>query len=690
MALTIISQCSQYIVSDDDALPLTRFLLNQTQNHCDPAICERLGETVCSMVDAGIECNASSVFESLATAKHLKLDGDRLVHVLAGLLGLVNTLKKPTKNTSSTLKYITNFIENKLLKFDTNTIEDDEGEPIPGACDLPSIARAASFGLRLLAGIFLNTVNSADGVILKDIRHLMDICFATITSEGSTLGQMNFNKRDELTTNKVAAVCTILRLLKLKSVSTGMTIEEWQELAWGLMDNDKRARSRMLRELTTLIQTTSVHHRFMAYPVLYASDDQLSGVAERAMLSSLKRMRLTHESIVAKAMSTDNEDLRFMAECLMPENILPYTLHLLSHHPEFPTTTTCDADGDKVRLRTLIKSVKMILSVLLGSLRKGADNLSFLLKQIDTISQNYEDALDSDNLGLAFVTRIARKLLKSRIKTAENVQPYPGDILLPENLFSPRDMSDDVERMGMEFVAADGLENDADETIDRALQGFARGSPNRRTGIRSPTAKKRNRKSKTATDHEESDGDDLPDVPLLPRAQKTRSGRNITAVSYLDRGESEKEANKWDEAAGVEKEQAKKRQRSISSFFAPKASTKSSDSTSSPSGENDTTDSSGSSSERPSLGSRIDKMNAVDNEDNTESETEETKRQPLQDVANKAQNSKSKSKAKSKSNPKVKGKVSTVTSKGKGKGKTNTKQTTTKAIGVKSGRKVKA
>ena len=68
-------------------------------------------------------------------------------------------------------------------------------------------------------------------------------------------------------------------------------------------------------------------------------------------------------------------------------------MYIKQHHPDFPTSSTLDGEGDKVRVRTIVKSVRMVLSALRATLRDEADNLSFLLKQVTMIVNHYCDKM---------------------------------------------------------------------------------------------------------------------------------------------------------------------------------------------------------------------------------------------------------------------------------------------------------
>lgn len=192
-------------------------------------------------------------------------------------------------------------------------------------------------------------------------------------------------------------------------------------------------------------QTNVVHPRFLALPCLLASDDDNRAAAQQAFEFCIRRLRLSHDSLSNKAMrladiggqEEEAERLRRIAEDNMPECILPYALYLLSHHPDFPSSVHLDGDGDQRRASELTNSIRMIITALLNSAgTEASNNLSYLIKQVEILSAYFCSRTDESSEGLYLVARIARKLLMEKAKAVENLQPYPGEIYLPMDLYA--------------------------------------------------------------------------------------------------------------------------------------------------------------------------------------------------------------------------------------------------------------
>jgi hypothetical protein len=133
------------------------------------------------------------------------------------------------------------------------------------------------------------------------------------------------------------------------------------------------------------------------------------------------------------------ERLRRIAEDNMPECILPYALYLLSHHPDFPSSVHLDGEGDQRRAAELTNSLRMMITVLLNSAgTETSSNLSYLIKQVEILSAYFCSRTDESSEGLYLIARIARKILMEKSKAVENLQPYPGEIYLPMDLYAHR------------------------------------------------------------------------------------------------------------------------------------------------------------------------------------------------------------------------------------------------------------
>ncbi|CAN0124437.1 unnamed protein product, partial [Scytosiphon promiscuus] len=124
---------------------------------------------------------------------------------------------------------------------------------------------------------------------------------------------------------------------------------------------------------------------------------------------------------------------RAESEKAMPEYVVPYAIHLLAHHPDFPANK-----DDKPRMKNIQRYLVFLLDPLIGGHGREADNLSMLLGMLDIITTRCQDALDPSSNRIHITARLARQILASRIRNQSNLQPYPGKFYLPTPLFQER------------------------------------------------------------------------------------------------------------------------------------------------------------------------------------------------------------------------------------------------------------
>jgi hypothetical protein len=365
-------------------------------------------------------------------------------------------------------------------------------------------------------------------------------------------------------------------MLGLDAMSADVTVEQWIGLAWSFLDTDEGIRRRLLTSLATVIQTHGVHLRFLCYPCLFAVDDKLANQAEQILRFAVGRLRKTHEQIYMRAFSEEDESARILAEAIMPETMLPYLLYLLSYHPHFPSSARIETEEDERRIEGIVRHLKMVLRVLFDTLSSETDNLPFLLKQVNTISQRCRDRHDSGNIGLHFLSRLTLKMLNENIRTSDNTQNLSAPIRLPDDLF---EYVEDVKGRNK------GLpESDIMKGIQKSERFVEKGSRAQKSKLSPPgrmssaqaassRAKQRGDKQKPRAkrvrdDDSDQEGDDDDDAVAAPIHAPVpgRPQRSTRAnVSYTEKAESTKEMLKWERA--VAKQQERRSQGSTQSSY---------------------------------------------------------------------------------------------------------------------------
>jgi hypothetical protein len=446
---------------------------------------------------------------------------------------------------------------------------------------------------------------------LGDLEHVLD--FATIKKalfdcmESRGKGFDDFHPpapADEEVLYQQSCLC-LMSLIATTGFST-ITTEQWHELGFALLHEDTEFRALLLDELAPIIKTQQVPLRFLSYPCLVANDSHLNKTAREALSTAVARLRRTHEDVASRLVaSTDDAEqlsLQQQAAETMPENSLPYLLHIMTYHPEFPTSVAATSAEDKSRIKLVLGCVRMLVQALQSKLKIPTSNLPFLFKQLNTINHRFVDRMDPNNVGLHFVTRLTVKLLQEQVKTADNLHVYPGEVFLPRDLYEGVEAGKAQVQLGM--IAAGGrtdvanMLDVAEFAIDQVMQVAGKGRNQKGTTMSSPAFKvrsgagvspERKRPSKGANRSLSFDEDgDKPDVPNkrarpskpLPVEVPSRSlpsrGAKATVKSYVEPDEmTDRDMERLNRSVADEKKRKSSdslRERSLSPSKRPRTS----------------------------------------------------------------------------------------------------------------------
>lgn len=288
-----------------------------------------------------------------------------------------------------------------------------------------------------------NSTSSSDHAIAPTTARNIQAILSSLEVHGARFGNRKVyddNLRDKL---REICACALMDIIMVKSVGRSLSVSQWHTLAWTLIDSSGDCRRKALASLCQVIQKTNVHPRFLALPCLVANDDENRLLAQQAFEFSIKRLRLSHDVVCSKIMVLEDQEndqeaerMRHVAEGNMPECVLPFVIQLLSHHPDFPVSTSFLEDGDERRVGNIVNSLKMVINSLLRSGGSAmSNNLSYMIKQVEILGTYYCDRLSGDRGALSTVANLAREVLNERSRVVENFQPYPGEITLPMDLY---------------------------------------------------------------------------------------------------------------------------------------------------------------------------------------------------------------------------------------------------------------
>jgi hypothetical protein len=332
-------------------------------------------------------------------------------------------------------------------------------------------------------------------------------------------------RQDRAALRKCAAI-HLLRLCdsRMRLEATYLTHARWHILAGSLLDEENRVRDGVMEELSMMLtgkgtfrpsgSTFAPGLRFLAMVTLCtdiehgaahsgananaANVGRRSATMKTAAMHCISGLRKTCDATLAQCRAlgaaAEHKFETRTKMMIMPEYAVPFALHLLSFRRETPsaggstgtgltqpTSTQPDQNeqltvDEESRHKMLRKRLKWLFEPLVQSLGEGADNISFLLRMVDFLGNQYhpkdvgvsgqeatspmsqnsilsqqenetDAALRSAALSAAKLKIIcvaSREVLLSFVKKDVNLTPYPGGIQLPVSLFRRAQGSDNV------------------------------------------------------------------------------------------------------------------------------------------------------------------------------------------------------------------------------------------------------
>jgi hypothetical protein len=239
-------------------------------------------------------------------------------------------------------------------------------------------------------------------------------------------------------------------------------------------------------------------------------------------------------------MAKEDKKLISQAEDVIPECIVPYTIYLLANLP-----SSCNN-----KLKFITTSIRHIFGALKESLKNDADNLSYLIQQVNLLSKHYADIRSPNNKELDLVTHIAGQFLKENIKTVESVQPYKGNINIPHELYV------------QSIKQLDSLlqEESVDGEKKKTHKFIHKNSSSNTTSFKKPKI--------PVDDSADSSNDEISSSQYSSQRTSNRPVRAAAQknVNYKEISETDKETIKWDESNSL-KRKSSLSESSVNSFI---------------------------------------------------------------------------------------------------------------------------
>ena len=423
-AVTIICKASSCLAMDKRCSNLCEILLEIAKQETHGPLCRKISEAVtllsCLMSARAVADNTKgstksktlsahdhtapleavmSILTNLTSSKKLSRSNSRLaadLDVLAGLLAspmvpgglnhgashvdVMTAFNTLVQRQSGALKKAITFISSDLLSGDN-----DASEVVCAALAAWTASVAAQEETREIAESSRKDADMAMDVeddnesdsgsqfkaivgVPSEVAALVECLFTCLEVDGAKVGDVTVpTSSQRLRVFEAAALCCF-RLIKRPLIGRQLTTDAWKKLGWTLLHADEGVREELAKELFLTLQTTSVHPRFLVYPLLLPTDSAHYALAEQLLFFNVSRLRRTHDLISQRALVEEDECLAAKAKANMPENLLPFVLYLLSYHPDFPTSTSVESDSDKRKLRKMAMVIRTAVRVLVETL----------------------------------------------------------------------------------------------------------------------------------------------------------------------------------------------------------------------------------------------------------------------------------------------------------------------------------
>uniref|UniRef100_A0A4W3IM19 PDS5 cohesin associated factor A n=1 Tax=Callorhinchus milii TaxID=7868 RepID=A0A4W3IM19_CALMI len=362
------------------------------------------------------EVQLAQIFEPLS--KNLNADApEQLITPLVSL-GHIAMLA-PDQFASPMKSVVANFIVKDLLMNDRFAggkngklwTPDEEVSP-----EVLAKVQAIKLLVRWLLGMKNNQSKSANSTLR--------LLSAMLVSEGDLTEQKKISKSD-MSRLRLAAGCAILKLAQEPCYHEIITPEQFQLCALVINDECYQVRQIFALKLHKALGKLLLPLEYMAVFALCAKDP----VKERrahARQCLLKNISIRREYIKQNPMA--HEKLL----SLLPEYVVPYTVHLLAHDPDFTKTQ------DIEQLRDIKECLWFMLEVLMT--KNENNSHAFIRKMVENIKQTKDAQAPDDckmNEKLYIVCDVALTVITSK-STTYNLDS-PKDPVLPTKFFTPPD-----------------------------------------------------------------------------------------------------------------------------------------------------------------------------------------------------------------------------------------------------------
>ncbi|CCI42822.1 unnamed protein product [Albugo candida] len=285
-------------------------------------------------------------------------------------------------------------------------------------------------------------------------RILLDLLFEILRSDG----KIWTNTPSLMSKCRMVASTTILKLMSSTRIEALLSVSEWHILGFVMQDSSSDVRAAFLKKLTAHLMKKSVPHphKYLSYLALAATESNMNLKKQAKILLStaVKRMRQMFEAAASQCQSIDEGGIDAVQNknaLIVPEYALPYVIHLLAHHPDFPPlpatspSRRCKSGPHRsaVWIDQMIYLNFFLDGLVASSNARDTDNIAFLL-QISVKLSGCVDVTTPECGNVHELVQSTVESLKKRIRNQSNLKSFPGKIFLPKQLFAPQSKSNEV------------------------------------------------------------------------------------------------------------------------------------------------------------------------------------------------------------------------------------------------------
>nr|XP_054754844.1 sister chromatid cohesion protein PDS5 homolog A-like [Lytechinus pictus] len=242
----------------------------------------------------------------------------------------------------------------------------------------------------------------------------------TMVKNDGDLMERKKTSKSSMSRLRLAAGCAILKLARITSYVELITLEQFQTLALLINDECYQVREQFAAKLNRGLINLRLPLMYLSIFSLCAKDP-VQESKTRASQYIIRNIATRREYLKSHTLTATQ------IISVLPEYVIPYTIHLLTHDPDFMTLKDSEALSD----------IKECMWFMLEPLIDKAENCSFMRKLLETIKQMKDAQCIDDrsrNRKMYALCDLTLGLLQNKAPFLI-IKDHPGDILLPRKLF---------------------------------------------------------------------------------------------------------------------------------------------------------------------------------------------------------------------------------------------------------------